>query len=185
MTESISDFGSINWIPDIHELCFEVLRNLQKRPGGRFLRFREEIIGTVDRPGIIITEYQKSLISLKKEIYNDFASTEHIDHHKIAALYIREFLIHQPFCLDIPPETKNNERCLNTVLANEYFIIAYLTIILKGWNQKLDKTLKMDNRYKFDFVKLLYRFKKDIKKLDVLALANIICLIEKHFFKEK
>ena len=185
MAESVSEFGSNKWIPNIHELCFEVLKNLQKHPGGRFLRFQEDLVGTIDKPGKIVEEYQSSAILLKKEIYKDFASASHLDHHKIAALYIRAFLIHQPFRLDIPPETKNKDRCLNTVLSNEYLIIAYLAVIFKGWNKKPDWTLKMDARYKFDLVKLLYRFRKDINKLDALALSNIICLIEKHFFKEK
>jgi len=182
VADKISKFGSDEWIPELHNLCFEVLRNLQKRPGGRFLRFREDFIGTKDNPGRIVKEYHTTANLLKEEIYGANASNSYLDHHKIAALYIRSFLTNQPFFLDIPEDTDNKDCCLNTVLSNEYFSIAYLAVIFKGWNKKFDKALQMDAKYKFDFIKLLYRYKKDINKLDIYALSNIIYLIEKYYF---
>ena len=184
MDEVIAEFGSDKWIPKLHELCLDVLKNLQNRPGGRFLRLRDEFVGTIEKPGIIVEEYHSSAASLKQKIFRDYASNSLLDHHKIAALYIRSFLIHQPFILDIPAETKNKDRCLNTVLSNEYFSIAYLAAIFKAWNKKFDCTLQMETRYKFDFIKLLYRYRKNSELLDPLALSNIICLIEKHYFRE-
>ena len=185
MAEEVPEFGSDEWLPDIHNLCNEVLKNLHKYAGGRFLRYKDEYVGTKEKPGIIVKEYHESARLLKNEIYKEFASTSHLDRHKIAALYIRSFLIHKPLCLDIPPETKNKDRCLHTVLPNEYLSIAYLTVLFKSWNNCPSWTLKMDTKYKFDFIKLLYRFRKKIDRLDPLALSNIVCLIEKHFFKEK
>jgi hypothetical protein len=182
---TISDFGSDQWIPDLHKLCFDVLENLQKRPGGQFLRFRGDFLGSIEKPGVIVEEYHASATLLKQELFGNNASNSNLDHHKIAALYIRSFLMYEPFCLEIPVETKNTERCLNVALANEYFSIAYLATIFKGWNNKYDWSLQMDSKYKFDLIKLLYRYRKDINKLDPLALSNIICLIEKHFFKKK
>ena len=184
MDGEISEFGSDEWIPDLQELCFEVLKNLQNRPGGRFLRFRDELVGTKEKPGKIVEEYHVSVASLKWELFGNNAPNSHLNRHKIAALYIRSFLIHQPFILDIPAETTNKDRCLNTVLSNEYFSIAYLAAIFKAWSNKFDWTLQMDAGYKFDFIKLLYRYKKNIALLDPLALSNIISLIEKHFFRE-
>jgi len=182
VSDTISKFSSDEWIPELHNLCFDVLKNLQKRPGGKFLFVRDDFIGTKENPGRIVKEYHESAALLKKEIFGDNASKSNLDRHKIAALYIRSFLINQPFYLDIPAETNNKDRCLNTILSNEYFSIAYLAVIFKGWNEKFDITLKMDAKYKFDFIKLLYRYKKDINKLDIFALSNIIYLIEKHFF---
>jgi len=180
-----TDFGSDQWIPELQNLYFEVLKNLKNRPGGRFLRFKDDLVGTIEKPGKVVEEYHVSANLLKQEIYGNNAQGSHLDRHKIAALYIRSFLIHKPLCLDIPDETDNKDRCLNTVLSNEYFCLAYLAVIFKGWNEKLDWTLQMDTRYKFDFIKLLYRFEKDISKLDTLTLSNIIYLIEKYFFKAK
>jgi hypothetical protein len=183
VADETSRFGSDEWIPELYNFCFDVLRNLQKRPGGRFLRLRDDFIGTKDNPGIIVREYHVSADLLKQEIFSISAQNSYLDRHKIAALYIRSFLIYQPFFLDIPAETDNKDRCLTTVLSNEYFSIAYLAVLFKGWNKEFDKALQMDARYKFDFIKLLYRYKKDISKLDPLALSNIICLIEKHYFQ--
>ena len=184
MDEVIAEFGSDKWIPKLHELCLDVLKNLQDRPGGRFLRLRDEFVGTIENPGIIVKEYHSSAAKLKQQIFRDYASNSLLDHHKIAALYIRSFLKHQLFVLDIPAETKNKDRCLNTMLSNEYFSIAYLAAIFKAWNKKFDYTLQMEPRYKFDLIKLFYRYRKNIDLLDPLALSNIICLIEKHYFKE-
>jgi len=177
-------FGSDEWIPDLLDLCFEMQRNFQKRLGGRFLRFKDTLIGTKANPGEIVKEYHVSADLLKKEIFGANAPNSYLDHHKIAALYIRSFLIHKPFVLEIPPEADNKERCLYTVLANEYFIIAYLAAIFKAWNDKSDWVLDMETGYKFDFIKLLYRYKKYVK-LDPCSLSNIIYLIEKQFFREK
>lgn len=184
MAEKMSYFGSDEWIPHLSNLGFDVLKNLQKHPGGRFLRFRDTLIGTKDNHGEIVKEYHASVDLLKKEIFGANAINSNLDHHKIAALYIRSFLIHQPFILDIPADTNNKERCLYTVLANEYFSFIYLATVFKAWNEKFDWVLDMENGYKFDFIKLLYRYKK-YAKLDPYALSNIIYLIEKLFFKEK
>jgi hypothetical protein len=183
MGENVSEFGSDSWISNLQNLCFNFLENLKKRPGGRFIRFKDELIGTIEKPGVIIEEYHTSANELKQELFGKDAEDSHLDHHKIAALYIRSFLIHKPFILDIPPETDDKSQCLNTKLPNEYFSITYLATIFKAWNDKFDWSLQMDKKYKFDFIKLLYRYEKDIIKLDPLALSNIICLIEKHFFK--
>jgi hypothetical protein len=123
MEEDVSLFGSDSWIADINELCFNYLQNLQKRPEGRFLRFRDDLLGTEAKPGPIIEEYHGSVNKVKREIYGEKAKDSHIDYHKIAALYIRSFLIHWPFILDVPDETKYYEVCLYVKLANEYFSI--------------------------------------------------------------
>jgi len=185
VTENELYYGSDEWIPHLNNLCFDVLKNFQKRNGGQFLSFRDKLIGTKENPGKIVEEYHASADSLKEGLFGDNAPNSHLDHHKISALYIRSFLIHQPFLLETPTEADKKKICLNTALANEYFSIAYLAAIFKGWNEKYDWVLAMEARYKFDFIKLLYSYKKDIKKLDPFALSNIICLIEKHYFRKK
>jgi hypothetical protein len=129
-----------------------------------------------------VKEYHRTVSILKKEIYGENAGYEKINHHKIAALYIRAFLKYQPFYLDIPDETKNYKTCYYTELANEYFIIDYMEAIFKAANNDFDGELQMDPDHKVDFIKLLYSYKKDISKLDPLALADIIGLIEKQYF---
>jgi hypothetical protein len=185
MDRKMSEFGSDSWIPDLQNFCLDFLTSLQKRPGGQFLCFKDELIGTIEKPGKLVKEYHSSAKSLKMEIFGNDAENSHLDHHKIAALYIRSFLIHKPFIHDIPPETKTFAHCLCTELPNECFSIAYLATIFKVWNDNDGFSLQMDSDYKIDFIKLLYRYEKDIKKLDPLALSNIICLIEKLFFKPK
>jgi hypothetical protein len=184
MGEKVSEFGSDSWIKSLQNLCFDFLENLRTRPGGRFIHFKDELIGTIEKPGIIVKEYHSSANILKQELFGENAEQSHLDHHKIAALYIRSFLLHNLFIIDIPQETNDKSQCLITKLPNEYFSIVYLATIYKAWNNKFDWSLQMDIKYKFDFIKLLYRYKKDISKLDPLALSNIVYLIEKHFFKQ-
>ena len=108
MPDSEMKFGSDAWIPDIKNLCFDFLKNLQKRPGGKFLRFRD-YLGTSGKPGRIVKEYHKTVGILKNEIFTKDAYRAYIDYHKIASLYIRSFLKYKPFYLDIPEETKDIE----------------------------------------------------------------------------
>jgi len=183
VAEEVSKFGSDEWLPALRNLCIDFLKNLKGRPGGRFLCFRDELIGTKEKPGEIVKEYHRTANELKKVIFGDNASKEHLDYHKIAALYIRSFLKYRPFYFDVPDETKYFETCLNTKLANEYFAVIYLATIIKCWKNDLNGTLEIDAKYKFDFIKLLYRYKIDIDKLDPLALADVIYLIEKRYFK--
>jgi len=182
MSNSVSQFPSDKWIPYVVNMCFEFLKTMSKHHGGRFLAFRDELLGSIERPGKIVKEYHETASKLKQRIYGEKADHEKIDHHKIAALYIRSFLKYQLFCFDIPEETKNYKTCYYTELANEYFIIDYMEAIFKAANNDFDGELQMDPDYKVDFIKLLYSYKKDISKLDPLALADIICLIEKQYF---
>jgi len=154
---------------------------MQKRPGGRFLAFSDEI-GTIEEPGRIIKEYHRTVTKYKKEIYGSNANTNYVDHHKIAALYIRAFLKYKPFYFDVPDETKYFELCLYTKLANEYFTIALLAALFQSWNNDFDGELLIDTNYKDDYIKLLYRFKKNINLLDPMALSNTIYLIEQQYF---
>jgi len=100
----------------------------------------------------------------------------------IAALYIRSFLKYQPFSLDVPDKTKHYKTCLYTELPNEYFLIDYLEAIFKAGTNDFDGKLQMDPDYKFDFIKNLYRYKKDLSKLDPLSLSNTVFLIEEKYF---
>jgi len=181
VSDTASNFGSDRWIPDLKILCLNFLKNLQKRPGGRFLKFSDEI-GTIEEPGRIIKEYHRTVIELKSEIYGGNAENAHMDHHKIAALYIRSFLKYKPFYFDVPDVTKYFESCLYTQLANEYFSIPFMAALFKSWNNDFEGTLQIDTIYKDNFIKLLYRYKKNINLLDPMALSDLICLIEQQYF---
>jgi len=181
--DSVSKFGSDTWIPKLNDLCFAFLKNMQKRPGGQFLRFKNDLLGTKEKPGKIIEEYHKSVEIFKRDIYGDNAANSNIDHHKIAAFYIRSFLMHKPFVLDIPADTKNPELCLYASLPNEYFSIPYLAAVFKTANDKFDGILRMPRVYMNNFIKLLSHYKNNIEKLEPAALSNIFYLIEQLYFK--
>ncbi len=62
MGENLSGFGSDTWILEIRDLGFEVQRCLQKRHGGQYLRFRDELIvveklGIIEKHGILWYSY--------------------------------------------------------------------------------------------------------------------------------
>jgi hypothetical protein len=170
-------FYSDTWINPLTDLCLSFLEFLQKKPGGQYICFKETLIGTEEEPGEIIKEYHRTAILLKKELF-----VKYLDHHKIAALYIRSFLKYCPFYIGVPDNIKNQELYLYTSLSNEYFSILLLDTIFKAFNGSLNKTLIIDERYKLNFVKLLYHYKRDIDKLDLLTFSNIINLIEQLYF---
>jgi len=170
------------WLPELSNLCYDYLKCLNNYPGGRFVRFID-YIGTAENPGKIVKEYHKTVISLKKNLFGINYMNYQIDHHKIAALYIRSFLKFQPFVLDIPNETKEYELCLQSKLPNEYFALVFLETVFRAWNDDFEGLLKLDQSYRDSFIKLLYHYKNDIKSLDPLAFSNTIYLIEKQFFQ--
>ena len=174
-------FGSDNWIPGIKNLCFDYLKNLQKRPGGSFLKFKD-YLGTIDKPGKLVKEYHRSALSLKHEIFGKDTSHSFIDYHKIASLYIRSFLKYKPFFLDIPKETKEPNLCLYTMLPNEYFVLPFLEAVFRAGKEDYNGLLIIDNQYKDDLIKLLYHYGKNISLLDALSFSNTIFLIEQQYF---
>jgi hypothetical protein len=181
VSDNVEKLGSDVWIPAIKTLCFEFLKNLQKHPGGKFLKFSDEL-GTAEEPGRIVKEYHKTVKLLKKEIFGSQTAPSNIDYHKIAALYIRSFLKYKPFYLEIPQEAKTSELCLLTKLPNEYFSIPFLEAIFRAWNDDFDGLLRLDTIYRDNFIKLLYHYKNNIGALDVVSFSNIIYLIERKYF---
>jgi len=181
VSREVSKFGSDTWIPHLKTLCFDFAKKMQKYPGGRFLRFRDEI-GEINKPGRIVKEYHRTAAMLKLHIFGDNAENELIDYHKIGALYIRSFLKFKPFYLDIPKETKNPELSMYAVSANEYFAIVYLSALFKGWDKNNDGVLRMDEAYKKSFIMQLHQYSKNIKTLDPTSFSTIIYFIEKTYF---
>jgi len=178
----VSRLPSDKWIPHILKVCGEFLSLVSKYPGGRFLTFRNEI-GTIEKPGKIVKEYHRTASLLKIEMYGDHAYKEHIDHHKIIALYIRSFLKYQPFFLNIPDSTKYYKTNRYTLLPNEYFIIDYMETIFKAANNDIYGELLMDPDYEDYFIRLLYDYKKNLSKLHPKYFANDIYHIEQRYFK--
>jgi len=86
------------------------------------------------------------------------------------------------FYFDVPDETKYFDVCLYTKLANEYFVIAFLESIFRGWNNDFEGMLVLDPIYKDNFIKELYRYKKDIELFDPVPFSNTLFLIEQLYF---
>jgi len=183
VTGAVSKFGSDAWIPDLRNLCIDYLKYQQVKRGCKFLKFSDEI-GEIDKPGRIVKEYHRTATILKLNIYGDDAEHKYMDNHKIAALYIRSFLKYKPFYLDIPSDIKNPEINIYAKSANEYFVIPYLEAVFKGWKSDFDGVLRMEPVYQDSFIRLLYQYTKDIKKIDPASFSNTICLIEKQYFKQ-
>jgi len=157
------------------------LAKMKKHPGGQYLCFRDDL-GTEGCLGKIVLEYHKTALELKVETYGkDAADLSLINYHKIAALYICAFLKYQPFYFD-ECAPKKFETCLYTRLANEYFIIAFLEAIFKGWNDDFDAVLSLDPEFKIRFIKYLYRYKQNIALLDPVSFSEILNFIEQKYF---
>jgi hypothetical protein len=176
------------WLPDLIVLCHNFHKRFSALPGGRFLVFHDKFIGTVDKsgkvdkPGIIVKRYHKYVDELKGKMFSPLTNTHNIDYHKIAASYILSFLECRPFRLDIPKETKKPGICWYVMLANEYFSIAFLEAVFKAGNNNFGKKLQIDEHYKKEFIKMLFEHKRNITKLEPLALAHIIYHIEQRYF---
>ncbi len=185
----MSRFNSDKWIPDLRNLClgFSSYMTNNQYPGSEHLKFSDEI-GDFENPGKIIQEYHASANEFKTFNFGDNDNLSYIDHHKIAAIYIRAFLMYSPFYIDIPAESKKANPCKYVYFANEYFIIALLSSMFKAWDKHADgeicnKNLLMPVHYRESFIKLMYHYKGDISKIDLPSFANLIYLIEQHYFK--
>ena len=184
MLDSTARFHSDVWIPKIKNLCLGFLSEMQNYPGGQYLRFSDEL-GTVERPGRIVKEYHRSVAKFKTEVYGENTEQELINYYKIAAFYIRSFLMHKPFYEEVPNGIRNPEFCDYTKLPNEYFVIPYLEAIFKGWNEDFDGSLELhkDRMFMDNFIQHLHRFKKNIETLDPVSFSATIRLIEKQYFR--
>jgi hypothetical protein len=176
----VSRFGSDKWLPDLNELCFDYLRNLEKRPGSKFVKFKDTLLGTAQNPGPIVQEYHDSATKFKVETYGAYVLDSHIDYHKIAALYIRAFLIHKPFVND--PPANYSDVSLLAKLPNECFSIPFLNVMFKAWNNDFNGKLRMTDPYRINFIKLLHHFLLSPETLDFVSLSNTIYLIEQQYF---
>jgi len=182
MPDVVRLYPSDVWLSDLIVLCYNFQKRFSKFPGGRFLAFHDKYIGTADNPGRIVKSYHKSVDILKNKIFSSRANKEYADYHKMASLYILSFLEHKPFFLDIPDETKNPEISWYVELANEYFSIPFLEAVFKAGNNTIDRQMKMNDKYKKDFIKMLYEHKQRITILEPLSFAHTIFLIEQNYF---
>jgi hypothetical protein len=69
------------------------------------------------------------------------------------------------------------------MLANEYFVIPFLEVIFRAWNDDFEGLLRLDQNYRDNFIKLLHYYKKNIDKLDPLFFSNTLYLIEQQYFQ--
>ncbi|MDR1277551.1 MAG: hypothetical protein LBK02_02240 [Treponema sp.] len=181
MEQDISSFGSDTWFPHIESLFLAYLTNIQHRPGGRFVCLKKPILDVKNGP--LVKTYHELAARFKKEMFGEKSKDSFMDHHKIAALYIKAILITQPFFNDRPAETKIYEISWRSRLANEYFIIVYLSAIFKAWNGDCNKKLIIPQNYKRNLIKLFHHYLCTPQKLDVASLANTIYLIEQIYFR--
>jgi len=179
---STMKIGTDIWIPAIDVLWFGFLKELYSRPGGRFLNFNKDYLGTMKNPGIIVNEYKRTVSIYNKKIFSKNAGEIIIDYHIVAALYIRSFLKYKPFFLDIPNETKNIDTCLYTEFPNEYFIIPFLEAMFKACNDDFDGILAMNPNYRENFINLLISYKENISRLEPIVFSRTISAIEQQYF---
>ncbi|MCL1966789.1 MAG: hypothetical protein FWF67_02795 [Fibromonadales bacterium] len=133
--------------------------------------------------------YEQSWRRLKIHTYGKEAIKEHIDRHKVIALYILSFLAKEPFSLRVNPKKQEVDRRLET--ANELFSLEIMQELISGW-ENAQKPLKLSKNEKTWLVILFNNLKlklaeskpavindKPDRLADFLSLAQIVYYIEK------
>jgi hypothetical protein len=179
-------YESDKWIRPIMSYCMSFLSKMQSHPGGEFLRFRDGM-GTEKHPGIIVQEYQDSALILNScghivEIYDKNTNQPYINKYLFVALYIRAFLIHQPFYLDAPDNSRFFTPSKYTSYPNEYFIIGFLEAFFREWNNDHSGLLILDDKYRERFIDKLSKYKMDIILFNPLSFSGEINFIEHSYF---
>jgi len=173
----------------INDLYTKFQRKTGEILGGHYLCINEANVGTIGEfSGEIHREYRRMIdiinrySNYKVEVYIKNIDGSLIDYHLFAALYIRSFLIYPPFSLDIPNNKTVFKHNKYIDFPNEYFIIIFLEAIFQIRNNDFDKRLRLESKFKNDFVNLLSQCRKDIKLLNLINFANEIGIIECKYF---
>jgi len=132
--------------------------------------------------------YEQSWRRLKVHTYGKEAIKEHIDRHKVIALYILSFLAKEPFSLRVNPKKQEVDRRLEA--ANELFSLEIMLELLSTWGN-VQKQFKLSKNEKTWLVILFNCFKmklaesktsvindKPDRLADFLSLAQIVYYIE-------
>jgi len=133
--------------------------------------------------------YERSWRCLKVHTYGKEAIKEHIDRHKVIALYILSFLAKEPFSLRVNP--KDQEMDIRLETANELFSLEIMLELLFTWGN-VQSQIKLSKNEKTWLVILFNCFKRKLTEsnistindkpdrlADFLSLAHIVYYIEK------
>jgi len=164
------------WISNIVDLCFDFKERRKGYPGGAYLQFRDDLMGTKENPGDIVLEFRKTYSE------NGVGDTEY---HKIISLYIRSLIKHLPFRLDVPPvlQRKVIEFHPEIASANEYFAVRFLEVSLRAWNADSYGQLTLPRGVEDKVIALLSRYKANIKKFDLPSFSHTVSRIEQEYFR--
>jgi len=174
-------FESDSYITLIKSRCVKFLSKVQSYPGGKFLRFSDEL-GTEEHPGRIVQEYHSTALLLNSFGYRVETDDEVIDKYLFIALYIRAFLHYQPFSLDAPDNPKLLTSCKYTIFPNEYFIIVLIEAIFRFYSNDNNGQLRLDDKYQDEFIETLSQYKMDLNLFNPISFSEKLHEIEQRYF---
>jgi hypothetical protein len=166
------------WWPHIKLLAKSFEENLNKKGKGKSVRVKLDD----KKLDLALNRYVRKWAHFKSKIYGDNVDDKRIDRHKIIALYIECFLRESPFCVEC--FSKNESIDLPLMLANEFFSLSFLEVVINSWHGKTE-SFKMEAKEKKWFIILLNHFSLNPNALDILSLAQIIYYIEKPYAANK
>jgi hypothetical protein len=166
------------WWPHIKLLAKSFEENLNKRGKETSVRIKLDD----KKLDLALNRYVHKWAHFKSKIYGDNVDDKRIDRHKIIALYIECFLKESPFRIE--GYSKNEKIDLHFMLANEFFSLSFMEVVINSWHGKAEP-FKMEKKEKKWFVILLNHYSSNPSTLDILSLAQIIYYIEKPYAANK
>jgi len=164
-----------HWMPDLQDLsrCF-----YKEKLNSKAVIYHKINFKAVD------AFYEYNLDVVKNEMYPPYVVKDDVlpDRHKIVAIYILAFLKNKLFTDGDNPGLKS---CVD-MLANEYFCLVVLKVILEAWQESYGamREMRIPEEYEQCLLKLFYKYTKsplyNTKDTTfIYALANIAYFVEK------
>ena len=169
-------YPSEHWFKDIETLFYNVLKYFKSKKGGSHLAIKENDLKNIK------TDYYNSMTFFKNEIYKDKIKDSKIDRHKIIAIYIKSILKNKPFYFESLEDYETNKIAWFVPVANEFFAIALIATILKGWHNDKTHKLAIPDNYRKCLIILFHHYLNNINTLDIVSLSHIIYFIEANFY---
>jgi len=178
-------FASDMWITPMKMLCMNYLTSMKEYPGGNFLIFNDDL-GTKEHPEKIVKEYHITALIMentghKVEEYDKITELGYvIDNYLFISLYVRAFLIHQPFSFD---NSSNKKASIHKYIkfSNEYFIISLIEMLFRAFNNNSGKLI-LDNDYINGLISTLTQYKNDITLFNPIEFSERLKDIERKYF---
>jgi len=165
---------------------------------GNIITFTDEL-GTVDRPGRLITECDITARRIKRHFLllnrrerkfnvNTFiedTGQTMINYHLAAAIYIRSFLKNPPFSIEIArnPILQNNNMIIRPV--NEYYILNFfITMFLRGINHNNNGILTLSEDKQTMFINYLTQCKNNIQNFEPVSFSDKLVEMEQEHFRD-